>query len=109
MQLRDAESAMLVEFTQWAALALEFAASILIALQVLRTAIIVLQRQNITNARLHLAEGVVQALSLLTAGALLKTIGLFTWHQIGMFACILAIRTTLKQLFGWEARHLSTT
>jgi uncharacterized membrane protein len=100
---------MLVEITQWAALALEFAASILVALHVLRTAIIVLQRQSITNARLRLAEGVVQALSLLTAGALLKTIGLFTWNQIGIFACILAIRITLKQLFSWEARHLSTT
>lgn len=50
-----------------------------------------------------MAEGVVTALSLMTAATLLKTITLRSWSAIGMFAVILALRTVVKRTLAAEA------
>lgn len=54
--------------------------------------------------RLTLAKGVVTALGLMTAGALLKTIGLRSWHAIGVFAVTFALRTLVKRALAAELR-----
>jgi len=58
----------------------------------------------IGRMRRLMAEGVVSALSLMTAATLLKTMTLRSWSAIGMFAVILALRTLVKRTLAAEAR-----
>ncbi len=62
--------------------------------------------QGVPAARRLVAEGAVVALSFKVAGALLKTVELHSWEQIGMFSIVLALRILLKRLFVWEGQHL---
>jgi uncharacterized membrane protein len=62
--------------------------------------------RGICAARLLIADGVITGLGFKLAGTLLKTVLLVSWHQILMFAAILALRTVLKRLFAWEQQHL---
>lgn len=89
----------------WAAAA-DLAGSAVLAGWVAAAAARLVSGRGVTAARLALAEGAVLALSIKTAGALLRTIELHTWGQLGTFAAILALRLTLKKLFAWEARRL---
>jgi uncharacterized membrane protein len=61
---------------------------------------------GVRAARLTIAEGALWGLSFKVAATILKLTSLNTWHQIGMAAAIIAIRTLLKQLFSWEAKQL---
>lgn len=56
--------------------------------------------------RLLVIEGALQGLGLKTAASLLRTIEVRSWHQIGAFAAILALRTTLGHVMAHEQRHL---
>jgi hypothetical protein len=62
--------------------------------------------RGVRAARLLVAEGAVLALSFKVAGALLKTVELHSWQQIGMFSAVLALRVLLKRLFAWEGQRL---
>jgi uncharacterized membrane protein len=53
-----------------------------------------------------IADGVITALGFSVGAALLKTIGLGTWHQIGMFGFILGFRIAMKWVFAAELRTL---
>lgn len=64
---------------------------------------------RLERARLLIADGVVAALSFKVAATLLKTLGLQTWNQIGLFVVTLALRTLLKRFFSWEKRQLEHT
>ncbi len=68
-----------------------------------------LRGASVGQARLLVAEGAVLGLSFKVAASLLKTLEIHSWNQIGMFAAIFCLRTVLKQLFTWEARHLQQT
>jgi hypothetical protein len=61
---------------------------------------------SIEQARLIVAEGAVFGLSFKVAATLLNALDLQSWNHILMFAAVLALRTTLKQLFVWEQRHV---
>jgi uncharacterized membrane protein len=54
------------------------------------------------RARILVAEGAVNGLSFKLGAALLKTIYIHTWTQIGMLFVIVSLRTLLKRLFIWE-------
>jgi uncharacterized membrane protein len=62
-------------------------------------------RRHAERARLLMADGVIAALGFSLAASLLKTIGLGTWHQIGMFAFVLGVRTAMKFVFAAERRR----
>lgn len=83
----------------------EFAAALVVGFHVLM-ALVAVTRRDSTAARLFVADGVLSALSFTVAGSLLKLIALTSWHQIGMFAFVLVLRTSLKYLFAWEQRML---
>ena len=63
-------------------------------------------RRDADRARLLMADGVITALGFSVAAALLKTIGLGTWHQIGMLAFVLGFRSAMKWVFAAERRML---
>jgi len=65
------------------------------------------QGHGVRAARLRVAEGAVLALSFKVAAALLKTVELHSWEQIGMFSIVLTLRVVLKQLFAWERERLN--
>jgi Ca2+/Na+ antiporter len=67
-------------------------------------ALLAAARRDANRARVLMADGVMTALGFSVASALLKTIGLGTWHQIGMFAFVLAFRSTMKWVFAAERR-----
>lgn len=50
------------------------------------------------------AKGALLGMSIKLVGALLKTIQLQTWNQIGLFLAIFALRMILKQFFVMEDR-----
>ncbi len=89
-----------------AALAVDLVGSALLAGYALAALAALARGRGVRAARLLVAEGAVAALSFKVAGALLKTIELHSWEQIGMFAAVLALRVLLKRLFAWEGQHL---
>ena len=54
------------------------------------------------KAQSLVAEGALNALGFIVCGTLLKTLLLKSWPQIGIFACVLALRTLLKRIFVAE-------
>lgn len=64
------------------------------------------RNDSLAEARLLLADGVVTALSLMTAATLLKSTALGSWSAIGLFAAVLAIRTGVKRSLAWELGQL---
>ena len=83
---------------------IELAGAIAIAWHVALACVAALRPNGYVRARMVVADGVLTALSFMVAGTLLKTMALRSWHQIGMFAFVLAFRTLLKQVFVWEER-----
>ncbi|HEX8994668.1 MAG TPA: DUF1622 domain-containing protein [Ktedonobacterales bacterium] len=53
-----------------------------------------------------IATGAIAGLNLKVAATLLKTLGLHTWSQLGVFAVIFALRILLKQVFAAEGRDV---
>jgi hypothetical protein len=64
------------------------------------------RRGSPERARLVVADGVLAALAFVVASTLLRTMALRGWHQIGMFAFVLTLRTLLKQVFDSERKEL---
>lgn len=58
-----------------------------------------LRRFDRHKARSLVAEGALNALGFIVCATLLKTLVLKSWQQIGMFACVLALRTLLRRIF----------
>jgi hypothetical protein len=94
----------LLDFSWWG-LALQLMSAVVIT-GFIAAAMVSLGLGRVLRARLLVAEGVIGGLGLMTAAALLRTIGLRTWHQILMFTLILSLRILLKKLFVWEKRRL---
>ncbi len=89
------------------ALAIEAAGSVLL-LGYVGAALLALARQRgLEHCRLLLADGAVFSLGFKTAASLLKTLELNTWHQIGAFVAVLALRTVLKRAFAVEKTSLA--
>ena len=86
---------------------IELVSALVIVWSVLRACVAAVQSSD-TKARLLVADGVLAALSFITAATLLKTAALHSWHQIGMFAFILVFRTLLKKVFAWEHGQLAS-
>jgi uncharacterized membrane protein len=85
---------------------IELAGAVVITLYAARALLQVARGASVRRARLTVAEGVVMGLSLKVAAALLKTIELRTWEQLGMFAVVLTIRLVVKALLNWEIQQL---
>lgn len=85
---------------------IELAGSLLIAGYVVVALWALLRRRaaGIPRARRLVASGAIAGLDFKLAAALLKTLQLHTWSQLGMFAAILALRILLKRVFSAEAR-----
>jgi uncharacterized membrane protein len=86
---------------------IELAGAVLITLYAARALVQAARGASVRRARLTVAEGVVMGLSLKVAAALLKTVVLRSWVQLGMFAVVLTIRLGVKALLNWEIRHLA--
>ncbi len=57
-------------------------------------------------AQRKVAEGGLTALSLMVAGTLIKTLELRSWHQIGLFAIVFALRTLVKHSLSSIPQHI---
>ena len=91
------------------ALAIEAAGSALLVGYVLAALFALARRRGLERCRLLLADGAVFSLGFKTTASLLKTLELNTWHQIGAFAAVLALRTVLKRAFAAEKARLART
>lgn len=80
---------------------LGFAISIYIAVEAIVTLYIAL-KLGPDAARYRFASVILAALSFLLAGSLIKSMEIFSWNSIGIFACVLALRTVLKLVLNWE-------
>lgn len=65
----------------------------------------VVRRRTTEKARGLVADGALTALSFIVCATLLKTLLLTSWQQIGLFACVLSLRTAMKKVFAAEAPH----
>ena len=88
-----------------AAVLIDAASAVVVAFFAVR-ALLATAKRDADRSRLLMADGVITALGFSVAAALLKTIGLGTWHQIGMFAFVLAFRSVMKWVFATERRML---
>ncbi|MDQ6808804.1 MAG: DUF1622 domain-containing protein [Verrucomicrobiota bacterium] len=61
-----------------------------------------LRRFDRRQAQSLVAEGALNALGFIVCGTLLKMLSLKSWSQIGLFACVFALRTLLKRIFVAE-------
>lgn len=65
----------------------------------------VVVRRSPEKAKALVADGALTALSFIVCATLLKTLALTSWKQIGLFACVLSLRTVMKKVFAAEAQH----
>lgn len=70
---------------------------------------VLITRRDRTRAKRLVGEGALNALSFIVSATLLKTLFLTSWSQIGLFACILLLRTLLKRVFQAEVREVGPT
>ncbi len=82
----------------WAVL-IEAAAALVIAGYCTGAFWALMRRFDREKAQSLVAEGALNALGFIVCGTLLKTLVLRSWPQIGMFACVFALRTLLKRIF----------
>jgi uncharacterized membrane protein len=86
--------------------AIEFVGALAVTAYCLKAVVALVRGRGVRDARLMVAEGALWGLSFKVAATILKLTTLNTWHQIGMAAATILIRTALKQLFTWEAAQL---
>jgi hypothetical protein len=89
-----------------AAIAIDAASAPIMAFFAVRALLESLHR-NADAARLLLADGVLITLAFGVGAALLKIIELGTWHEIGVFAFVLVLRSAMKRVFAAERRMLA--
>jgi uncharacterized membrane protein len=92
-------------FPAWVVV-IQLGATLLIAGYAAAAVVALARTRDIERARLVLADGVINGLSLLVVAALLKMIMLESWEDIGLFAVTFCLRTLLKRLFVWEEARL---
>jgi uncharacterized membrane protein len=85
----------------WAAL-IETAAGLVIAGYCTAAFWSVVRRADRTRAKVLVAEGALAGLGFIVCASLLKTLLLSSWRQIGIFGCVLVLRTALKRIFAAE-------
>ena len=85
---------------------IELLAALVVAFHACWALLAILQHYDADRPRLIIADGVLAALGFSVAGTLLKALALQSWHQIGMFAFVLALRTVLKQVFKREREQI---
>ncbi len=86
---------------------IELAGALVIVGYCLAALVRLVRTRDPAAVRLLVIEGALWGLSLKTAAALLKTIEIQGWDQIGAFAAILALRTVVKRVMAWEETHLA--
>jgi uncharacterized membrane protein len=86
---------------------IELLAALVVAFHACRALLAIVRRYDADQPRLIIADGVLAALGFSIAGTLLKALALQSWHQIGMFAFVLALRTLLKQVFKREREQIA--
>ena len=86
---------------------IELLAALVVAFHACRALLSIARRYDADQPRLLIAEGVLAALGFSVAGTLLKALALQSWHDIGMFAFVLAFRTLLKQVFKREHEQIA--
>lgn len=65
-----------------------------------------LHGSGVFRARLLVTDGLLLALNLKVVAALLRTVEITTWNQLGLFTAVLLLRTALKREVIWERRQL---
>jgi uncharacterized membrane protein len=100
MLLRDG-----LDISLWI-MCIEAVGSLVIVVYVLAALARLVRNRDRIGTRLLVAEGALWGLNFKVAASLLKTIALHSWAQIGLFTCILALRTLLKWIFSWEEQRL---
>lgn len=85
---------------------IEFGGAVIVAAAVVRALAQLTRGAGPDGARRLVIEGALSALGFKTAATALKAIELGTWHGIGMFATIFALRTLIKQALLRERAHL---
>lgn len=100
---------MTLNFVHGSTLAIEVAGSALLLGYVLAALLALARQRGLERCRFLLADGAVFSLGFKTAASLLKTLELNTWHQIGAFVAVLALRTFLKRAFTAERASLASS
>lgn len=90
-----------------AALLIELVGSVIIAGYCVAAMVSLVRKRDRRAAQFLVAEGALTGLGFKLCATLLKTMLLVSWQQIGVFACVLALRTLLKRVFAAEARGKS--
>ena len=85
-----------------AALLIELVGSVLIAGYCVAAMVALARGRGRRAAQFLVAEGALTGLSFKLCATLLKTMLLVSWSQVGIFACVLALRTILKRVFVAE-------
>lgn len=85
-----------------AALLIELVGSLLIAGYCVAAMVALVRRRDRRAVQFLVAEGALTGLSFKLGATLLKTMLLVSWSQVGIFACVLALRTLLKRVFAAE-------
>jgi len=85
---------------------IEFGGAVIVAVAVGRALTALAGGAGIERARLLVIAGSLSALGYKSAATLLKAIELGTWHGIGAFAAIFALRTMIKQALTWERSRI---
>ena len=91
------------DFLALGRIAADFAGSVVLTAAVTSVLVGLIRGHGVDAARRTIAEGAVLALTIKTAGALLKTLEVQSWEELGAFTAILALRIVLKRTFAWES------
>jgi len=85
---------------------IEFGGAVIVAVAVARALVALAAGAGVERARLLVIAGSLSGLGYKSAATLLKAIELGTWHGIGAFAAIFALRTVIKQVLTWEQSRI---
>lgn len=85
----------------WAAV-IETVAGLVIAGYCTAACSTLLRRLDRRKAQSLVAGGALTGLSFIVCATLLKALLITSWQQIGIFACVFALRTALKRIFSAE-------
>mgnify|MGYP001407051832 CR=1 FL=1 len=85
---------------------IEFGGAVIVTVYCCLAGMRALRERQPEVARALVAEGALMGLNFKLAAALLKTLMVVSWTQVGMLAFVLALRTLLKWTFARERGRL---
>ena len=93
---------------QEGAIGIEFVGALINVGWLCRAMLALVRERSLERARELAAQGALAGLDFKLAASLLKTIGLSSWNQIGLFVTIFSLRFVLKKAFRLHLRPEGT-